>query len=86
MTHTVRFTYEYDLVEIAREYLQHWCRTGLLPGGPLPGYVVWFGTVIDDDGVTVAESGAIIRNGRSVYIDEDLYFEWLRSGGKRGAA
>lgn len=45
--HTVRFTYEYHLVEIAREYLQHWCRTGLLPGDPLPGYVVWFGTVVD---------------------------------------
>lgn len=34
----------------------------------------------------LAESGAIVRNGRAVYIDEDIYFEWLRSGGKRGAA
>ncbi len=47
MGHTVRFTTEYHLVEIAREYFQHWCQTGLLPGNPLPGYVVWFGTVID---------------------------------------
>jgi len=34
----------------------------------------------------LAESGAIIRNGRTVWIDEDRYFDWLRSGGKRGAA
>jgi hypothetical protein len=47
MGHTVRFTYEYHLVEIAREYLQHWCQTGLLPGDPLPGYTVWFGTTVD---------------------------------------
>lgn len=34
----------------------------------------------------LADYGAVVRNGRSVYIDEDKYFEWLRSGGKRGAA
>lgn len=34
----------------------------------------------------LSESGAIVRNGRAVYIDEDLYFEWLRSGGQAGAA
>lgn len=34
----------------------------------------------------LAESGAIVRNGRTVWIDEDRYFDWLRSGGKLGAA
>ena len=47
MGHTVRFTIEYHLVEIAREYFHYWCQTGLLPGEPLPGYAVWFGTVVD---------------------------------------
>jgi len=47
MGHTVRFTWDYPLKETAREYFQHWCQTGLLPGDPLPGYVVWFGTTVD---------------------------------------
>jgi len=47
MGHTVRFTTDYGLVEAARLYVQHWCQTGLLPGDPLPGYVVWAGIVID---------------------------------------
>ena len=34
----------------------------------------------------LAESGAIVRNGRAVYIDEDRYWEWLRSGTRQGAA
>ena len=31
----------------------------------------------------LAESGAIVRNGRRVLIDEERFFEWLRD---RGAA
>ena len=31
----------------------------------------------------LAESGAIVRNGRRVLIDEEKFFEWLR---ERGAA
>ena len=34
----------------------------------------------------LADSGAVVRNGRTVWIDEDRYFDWLRSGGKAGAA
>ena len=29
----------------------------------------------------LAESGAIIRNGRRVLIDEEKFFEWLREKG-----
>ena len=47
MGHTVRFTWDYGLVEAARTYVQHWCETGALPGDPLPGYAVWSGIVID---------------------------------------
>jgi hypothetical protein len=45
--HTVRFTWDYNLVEDARQYLQHWCKTGELPNDPLIGYAVWPGVVID---------------------------------------
>jgi len=31
----------------------------------------------------LVESGAIVRNGRRVLIDEEIFFEWLR---ERGAA
>ena len=42
--------------------------------------------IFNENNNGLAESGAIVRNGRAVYIDEDRYFEWLRSGGKVGAA
>lgn len=32
------------------------------------------------------ESGAIIRDGRRVLIDEERFFEWLRSGNSKGVA
>ena len=49
MTRTVRFTNREDIVpvETLREYLHYWCHMNDLPGAPLPGYVVWFGTVVD---------------------------------------
>jgi len=27
------------------------------------------------------ESGAIVRNGRRVLIDEEVFFDWLKGGG-----
>ena len=34
----------------------------------------------------LVESGAIIRIGRKVLIDEDRFFEWMEAQNKRGAA
>ena len=45
--HTVRFTWNYELVDTARDYLKHWCDTGMLPNAPLEGYAVWPSIVID---------------------------------------
>jgi hypothetical protein len=45
--HTVRFTSDYALVDIARAYVKHWCLEGTLLGDPLPQYAVWPGIVID---------------------------------------
>ncbi len=44
--HTVRFSWTYELVDEAREYLKYWCDTGMLPGDPLEGYAVWPAIVI----------------------------------------
>jgi len=51
--HTVRFAADVpeneddEWRETARQYVQHWCQTSLLPGPPLGGYAVWSGIVID---------------------------------------
>lgn len=34
----------------------------------------------------LAESGAIIRKGRRIYLDEDLYFKWLRKHASESTA
>lgn len=38
----------------------------------------------DNNGLT--ESGAIIRNGRKVLIDEEKFFDWLQFGPDKAAA
>jgi len=37
----------------------------------------------DENGLE--ESGAIVRQGRSIWIDDDKYFDWVRSGSQRDA-
>lgn len=32
------------------------------------------------------DSGAIVRKGRSIWIDEDKYFEWVQSGNEPARA
>lgn len=52
---------------------------GLTPGG-----IRWDLFNADRNGLTA--SGAIIRRGRRILIDEDLYLDWLRSGGAKSRA
>ena len=33
----------------------------------------------------LANSGAIIRNGRRVLIDEEKFFDWVRGGGREAS-
>ena len=53
--------------------------TGIKPGG-----LRW--QIFNEQHNGLADFDVIVRNGRAVYIDEDRYFEWLRSGGKRRAS
>ena len=39
------------------------------------GGVRW--QIFNEDSNGLAESGAVLRNGRRVLIDEDRYFRWL---------
>ncbi len=41
-----------------------------------PGGLRW--DILNAEKNGLAAKGAILRKGRRVYLDEDLYFEWLR--------
>jgi hypothetical protein len=38
--------------------------------------------IFNEDNNGLAESGAILRIGRSIFIDEEMFFNWIRLGQK----
>lgn len=58
--------------------------------GITPGGLRW--QIFNENNNGLSDAKAIIRKGRTVWINEDAYFEWMQQGGaisqpgERGAA